>query len=104
MFVSGALLSHSIDYRTIFSFFFAHRYLYSSDNYVVSGALLAIGIVNCGVQNENDPAFALIYDYVGHADPNIRCVCVFTCVFCVCVLNVLVHCIHWIHISDTNIS
>uniref|UniRef100_A0A7S3QP44 26S proteasome non-ATPase regulatory subunit 2 homolog n=1 Tax=Dunaliella tertiolecta TaxID=3047 RepID=A0A7S3QP44_DUNTE len=48
------------------------KYLYSSDNYVVAGALLAIGIVNCGVQNENDPAFALIYDYVSHADPNIR--------------------------------
>ena len=48
------------------------RYLYSSDNYVVAGALLAIGIVNCGVQNENDPAFALIYDYVGHEDTNIR--------------------------------
>jgi hypothetical protein len=31
------------------------RYLYSSDNAVVAGALLAIGLVNCGVQNENDP-------------------------------------------------
>ncbi|GFH09753.1 26S proteasome non-ATPase regulatory subunit 2 homolog [Haematococcus lacustris] len=44
------------------------KYLYATDNYVVSGALLAIGIVNCGVQNENDPAFALIYDYVSHED------------------------------------
>lgn len=39
---------------------------------MVAGALLAIGIVNSGVQNENDPAFALIYDYVSHEDPNIR--------------------------------
>jgi hypothetical protein len=39
---------------------------------VVAGALLAIGIVNCGVQNENDPAFALISDYVSNADINIR--------------------------------
>lgn len=31
------------------------KYLYSSDNAVVAGALLAIGLVNCGVQNENDP-------------------------------------------------
>jgi 26S proteasome regulatory subunit N1 len=31
------------------------KYLYSTDQYVVAGALLAIGIVNCGVQNENDP-------------------------------------------------
>lgn len=33
------------------------RYLYSSDNAVVAGALLAIGLVNCGVQNENDPGW-----------------------------------------------
>lgn len=31
------------------------KYLYSNDQFVVAGALLAIGIVNCGVQNENDP-------------------------------------------------
>lgn len=48
------------------------KYLYSTDNYVVAGALLAIGIVNSCVQNENDPAFALINDYVGNADPTIR--------------------------------
>lgn len=49
------------------------KYLYSTDNHVVAGALLAIGIVNCGVQNENDPAFALISDYVSNADQTIRC-------------------------------
>jgi hypothetical protein len=48
------------------------RYLYSTDNYVVAGALLAIGIVNCGVQNENDPAYALIYDYVANPDVQVR--------------------------------
>ncbi|KAG2434205.1 hypothetical protein HXX76_007931 [Chlamydomonas incerta] len=48
------------------------KYLYSSDNYVVAGALLAIGVVNACVQNENDPAFALISDYVSNADVNIR--------------------------------
>lgn len=48
------------------------KYLYSTDNYVVAGALLAIGIVNCCVQNENDPAFALICDYVNNADTTIR--------------------------------
>lgn len=40
---------------------------------MVAGALLAIGIVNCGVQNENDPAFALISDYVSNPDVNTRC-------------------------------
>ncbi|MEW5318423.1 MAG: hypothetical protein WDW38_009646 [Sanguina aurantia] len=48
------------------------KYLYSTDSYVVSGALMAIGIVNAGVQNENDPAFALIYDYVSNPDVTIR--------------------------------
>ncbi len=48
------------------------RYLYSTDNYVVAGALLAIGIVNCGVQNENDPAFALVSDYVNNLDQTIK--------------------------------
>ncbi|EFJ39963.1 26S proteasome regulatory complex [Volvox carteri f. nagariensis] len=48
------------------------KYLYSSDPYVVSGALLAIGVVNACVQNENDPAFALIADYVSNSDVNIR--------------------------------
>jgi 26S proteasome regulatory subunit N1 len=48
------------------------KYLYSPDNYVVAGALLAIGIVNTTVQNENDPAFALISDYVSNSDQTIR--------------------------------
>lgn len=37
-----------------------------------AGALLAIGVVNTCVQNENDPAFALIADYVSNSDVNIR--------------------------------
>lgn len=31
------------------------KYLYSNDNAIVAGALLATGLENCGVQNENDP-------------------------------------------------
>ena len=34
--------------------------------------MLAIGILNACVQNENDPAFALISDYVSNPDANIR--------------------------------
>ncbi|KIY99543.1 26S proteasome regulatory subunit N1, partial [Monoraphidium neglectum] len=48
------------------------KYLYSTDQFVVAGALMAIGIVNCCVQNENDPAFALICDYVTNTDPGVR--------------------------------
>nr|MBE5726980.1 regulatory particle non-ATPase 1 [Cucujiformia] len=40
------------------------KYLYSSEDYIKSGALLACGIVNCGVRNECDPALALLSDYV----------------------------------------
>lgn len=40
------------------------RYLYSNEDYVKSGALLAIGLVNCGIRNECDPALALLSEYV----------------------------------------
>nr|NVI77546.1 regulatory particle non-ATPase 1 [Cucujiformia] len=42
------------------------KYLYSSEDHIKSGALLACGIVNCGVRNECDPALALLSDYVQH--------------------------------------
>ena len=37
-----------------------------------SGALLACGIVNCGVRNECDPALALLSDYVVHQSNTMR--------------------------------
>lgn len=40
------------------------KYLYSTDEYIKSGALLALGVVNCRVRNECDPALALLGDYV----------------------------------------
>nr|CAB3265241.1 26S proteasome non-ATPase regulatory subunit 2-like [Phallusia mammillata] len=43
-----------------------NKYLYSSEDYIKSGALLACGIVNAGVRNECDPALALLSDYVLH--------------------------------------
>lgn len=42
------------------------KYLYSNEDHIKSGALLACGIVNCGVRNECDPALALLSDYVLH--------------------------------------
>nr|NVI77482.1 regulatory particle non-ATPase 1 [Cucujiformia] len=42
------------------------KYLYSTEDHIKSGALLACGIVNCGVSNECDPALALLSDYVLH--------------------------------------
>lgn len=37
-----------------------------------AGALLACGIVNCGVSNECDPALALLSDYIKHKSTNLR--------------------------------
>lgn len=44
-----------------------------TENYCLqSGALLACGIVNCGVRNECDPALALLSDYVLHSSNVMR--------------------------------
>ncbi|XP_015433041.1 PREDICTED: 26S proteasome non-ATPase regulatory subunit 2-like [Dufourea novaeangliae] len=48
------------------------KYLYTSEDYIKSGALLAIGLVNCGVRNECDPALALLSDYVSHNSATLR--------------------------------
>jgi len=48
------------------------KYLYSAEDYIKSGALLACGIVNCGVRNECDPALALLSDYVLHTSNTMR--------------------------------
>ena len=31
-----------------------------------------MGILNCGVQHENDPAYALLHDFVDKQDPVVR--------------------------------
>lgn len=48
------------------------KYLYTSEDYIKSGALLALGIVNCGVRNDVDPALALLSDYVLHESVTLR--------------------------------
>ncbi|XP_072163090.1 26S proteasome non-ATPase regulatory subunit 2-like [Diadema setosum] len=48
------------------------KYLYSSEDYIKSGALLACGIVNSGVRNECDPALALLSDYILHNNNAMR--------------------------------
>lgn len=40
------------------------KYLYSTDDYIKAGALLAIGLVTSGVKNESDPALALLSEQV----------------------------------------
>ncbi|XP_068966256.1 26S proteasome non-ATPase regulatory subunit 2 [Bombus flavifrons] len=48
------------------------KYLYSSEDYIKSGALLACGLVNCRVRIECDPALALLSDYVLHSSNTMR--------------------------------
>ncbi|ELT94307.1 hypothetical protein CAPTEDRAFT_150361 [Capitella teleta] len=48
------------------------KYLYSSEDYIKAGALLACGIVTSGVRNECDPALALLSDYVLHSNNTMR--------------------------------
>lgn len=48
------------------------KYLYSSDDNIKAGALLACGLVNCGVRNDCDPALALLGEYVTHSVVNMR--------------------------------
>jgi len=48
------------------------KYLYSPEDHIKAGALLACGIVNTGVRNDCDPALALLSDYVLHASNVMR--------------------------------
>ncbi|CAI9089331.1 OLC1v1023892C2 [Oldenlandia corymbosa var. corymbosa] len=48
------------------------KYFHSTDTPVIAGALLGVGIVNCGVKNDCDPALALLADYVDREDSSIR--------------------------------
>jgi len=45
------------------------KFLYSTDNHIKAGALLAVGVLNCGVRNECDPALALLTEYVEGKHP-----------------------------------
>src|SRR6266487_734339 len=48
------------------------KYLYSSDDNIKAGALLACGLVNCGVRNDCDPALALLSEYLTNSVQQIR--------------------------------
>eukprot|EP01156_Anaeramoeba_ignava_P001963 Anaeramoba_ignava/a217208_301.p1 GENE.a217208_301~~a217208_301.p1 ORF type:complete len:916 (+),score=284.33 a217208_301:268-2748(+) len=40
------------------------KFLYSKEDYIRAGALLSIGMINCGIKNEFDPALALLTSYL----------------------------------------
>ncbi|CAL5411053.1 unnamed protein product [Camellia sinensis] len=50
----------------------ASLYFHSNDNHVIAGALLGVGIVNCGIKNDCDRALALLADYIDTEDSSVR--------------------------------
>jgi len=48
------------------------RFLYSNDDYIRAGTLLAIGIICAGVQDPCDPASAILMDFVNSDRPCMR--------------------------------
>ncbi|CDW53788.1 26S proteasome non ATPase regulatory subunit [Trichuris trichiura] len=50
------------------------KFLYSNDDNIKAGSLLAVGVVSCGVHHECDPAQALLLDYV-QSPKNILRIC-----------------------------
>lgn len=48
------------------------KYLYSSEDHIKAGALLACGLVNSGVRNDCDPALALLAEYVSNPSLGIK--------------------------------
>lgn len=48
------------------------KYTYSSEEHIKAGALLATGILNCGVRNEADAAMALLSEQVDNNSVALR--------------------------------
>lgn len=48
------------------------KYSYSSEEHIKAGALLATGILHCGVKSEVDAAFALLAEYVENPSVNLK--------------------------------
>ena len=51
--------------------------LYSTDDFIKAGSMLAIGIISSGVNHECDPAQALLLDYLASERPTLRIGAVF---------------------------
>ena len=45
------------------------KFLYSTDDNIKAGALLAVGVLSCGTRNECDPALALLTEYASGTHP-----------------------------------
>ncbi|RWR80577.1 26S proteasome non-ATPase regulatory subunit 2 A [Cinnamomum micranthum f. kanehirae] len=48
------------------------KYFDSNDNHVIAGALLAVGIITCGIKDDSDPFLDLLANYIKEEDASIR--------------------------------
>jgi 26S proteasome regulatory subunit N1 len=48
------------------------KYTYSSEEYIKAGALLATGMLNCGIRNESDAAKALLMEQLENKSAVLR--------------------------------
>ena len=48
------------------------KYMEASDDHIVAGSYLAIGIVNCGIRNEMDPVFAILLEKLENSSKQIH--------------------------------
>eukprot|EP01059_Diplonema_ambulator_P007811 TRINITY_DN17326_c0_g1_i1.p1 TRINITY_DN17326_c0_g1~~TRINITY_DN17326_c0_g1_i1.p1 ORF type:complete len:922 (+),score=358.27 TRINITY_DN17326_c0_g1_i1:51-2816(+) len=48
------------------------KYLYSQEDYIKAGTLIAMGILHCGVKNECDPAKAVMDEYLQNKSRDLR--------------------------------
>ncbi|KAI8339669.1 armadillo-type protein [Chlamydoabsidia padenii] len=53
------------------------KYMYSNDDNIKAGALLAIGILNSGVREESDPALALLSESIEGGNAHVRHAAIF---------------------------
>ncbi|KAK8647259.1 hypothetical protein V6N13_121007 [Hibiscus sabdariffa] len=48
------------------------KFIHSNGNYVIAGALLGVGLVNCNVYSHLDPARGILHEYIDNEDSSIR--------------------------------
>jgi hypothetical protein len=72
MLSASASLGLSLLWDTDFGLSHVDKYTYSSEEYIKAGALLATGILNCGIRTEADAAMALLCDQVDNKSVLLR--------------------------------
>jgi 26S proteasome regulatory subunit N1 len=72
MLSASASLGLSLLWDTDFGLSHVDKYTYSSEEYIKAGALLATGILHCGIRTEGDAAMALLSEHVDNKSVLLR--------------------------------